>query len=682
MVIGPRMAVSGNRGDMTSTQWQRVKSIFDAACELEPAARPGYIAAAASGEGALIAEVESLIASFESAGNFIEALDLQALDLSASASAEYQIGTNIGPYRIVQPIGAGGMGTVYQAVRVDDLYRKLVALKVVRRGLFDGTSRRRFDTERQILAHLDHPNIAKLLDGGTTPDGRPYFVMDFIAGKPIDAYCDDLRLNVRERLRLFLTVCSAVQYAHENFVVHRDIKPGNILVTSDGQLRLLDFGIAKLLDPETLISEETTNFVQMMTPEFASPEQLRNLPATTASDTWSLGVLLFILLTGGKPFAFERATPQDVYEAIRDTEPRLASATVAGGIEAAAARRTKPEKLARELAGDLDNILLMALRVEPERRYRSVAALAADIAKHLAGLPISARDDNWKYRAGKFIHRHKAAVIAAWLAIAALAGGSITTLWEARVAERERERAERRFAEVRHIANALLFDVHDALRDVNGAGPARVMVIGRAISFFDSLARDAGSDLQLERELGAGYERAGDIQIQANDARGAASSYLRAARVRQNIASQSPADFGVRRDLISTWSKASDAAWSGGDVGAALRYSAKALALSRTVSAGAAEQRDRIRLATNYLDYGYKLATLGGQRAAGVANCREAIRLFQQLAQEKKTDRALLRIAAAAYERTAEILETDDAAAAEAILLRSAATNLRARAQD
>ena len=668
---------------MTSTRWQRVKSIFDAACELEPAARPGYIAAAASGNGALIAEVESLLASFDRAGTFIEALDLQALDVSASASAEYHIGTNIGPYRIVQAIGAGGMGTVYQAVRVDDLYRKLVALKVVRRSLFDGVSRRRFDTERQILAHLDHPNIAKLLDGGTTPDGRPYFVMDFIAGKPIDRYCDDLRLTVSERLRLFLTVCSAVQYAHENFVVHRDIKPGNILVTPDGQVRLLDFGIARLLDPETLVSEETTNFVQMMTPEFASPEQLRNLPATTASDTWSLGVLLFIVLTGGRPFAFERATPQDVYEAIRDTEPRLASTTVAGDIEAAAARRTKPEKLARELAGDLDNILLMALRAEPERRYRSVAALAGDIDKHLAGLPISARDDTWRYRAGKFITRHKAAVIAAGLAMAALAGGSIATVWEARVAERERERAERRFVEVRRIANSLLFDVHDALRDVDGAGPAREMVIGRAISFFDSLARDAGGDLQLERELGAGYERAGDIQMQTNNARGAGSSYLRAARVRQNMTLQSPADLGIRRDLISTWSKVSDAAWSAGDIAAAVRYSARALALSRNwVSAGGAEQRDRIRLATNYLDYGYKLATLGGKRPVGLANCREALRLFQQLARERNMDARLLRIAAAAYERTAEILETDAAEKGEATLLRCMATDLRARAQN
>ena len=215
---------------------------------------------------------------------------------------------------------------------------------MVRRGLFDGVSRRRFDTERQILAHLDHPNIAKLLDGGASPmDSRTSSWTSSPAR--LLTILRRFAAHVRERLRLFLTVCSAVQYAHENFVVHRDIKPGNIMVTADGQVRLLDFGIARLLDPETLVSEETTTFAQMMTPEFASPEQFRNLPATTASDTWSLGVLLFMLLTGEKPFAFERAFAQDVYEAIRDTEPRLASVTVAGDPEARPPE-TKPERLA------------------------------------------------------------------------------------------------------------------------------------------------------------------------------------------------------------------------------------------------------------------------------------------------------------------------------------------------
>jgi eukaryotic-like serine/threonine-protein kinase len=664
---------------LSPTGWQRVKVIFDAACDLEPAARADYVEAAAKGDMEIVAEVNSLISSHERAGNFIEALDLPP------ASADYGIGTNIGPYRIVQPIGAGGMGTVYQAVRVDDLYRKLVALKVVRRGLFDGVSRRRFDTERQILAHLDHPNIAKLLDGGTTPDGQPYFVMDFIAGAPLDEYCDNLRLTVRERLRLFLTVCAAVQYAHENFVVHRDIKPGNILVTADGQIRLLDFGIAKLLDPETLISEETTNYAPMMTPEFASPEQLRNLPATTASDTWSLGVLLFALLTGGKPFAFEHATAPDVYDAIRGAEPRLASVIVLGDPEAAEARRTNPGRLARELAGDLDQILLMALRTEPERRYRSVAALASDVKKHLAGLPVSARDGTWRYRAGKFMRRHRSPVVAACLAVVALSGGSIATLWEASVARRERERAERRFVDVRRVANSLLFDVHDALRGVEGAGPARAMVLERALSFLDNLARDSGVDTAgdgaLERELGSAYERAGDIQTQSGDARGGKACYEKAARLREHAAALAPADSGIRRDLISNYSKLSDAAWAQGNAAVAVGYAAKGLALSRDLAAKpGAVMTDRVRLATDYLDYGYKAAALAGRRAAGIANCAEAVRLFLRLAENKSADARLLHIAAAACERTAELISADNPADEEAVQLRQNAASLRLRA--
>lgn len=649
---------------MTSTRWKRVKAIFDAACDMPADERAAFIASAANGDPDLIAEVESLVASLESAGSFIEALEIPA------GAGDYEIGANIGPYRIVQTIGAGGMGTVYQAVRVDDLYRKLVALKVVRKGLFDGVARRRFDTERQILAHLDHPNIAKLLDGGTTPDGQPYFVMDFIGGAPIDRYCDDERLSVRDRLRLFLTVCSAVQYAHENFVVHRDIKPANILVTADGQVRLLDFGIAKLLDPETLISEETTTFVQMLTPEFASPEQLRNMPATTASDTWSLGVLLFTMLTGEKPFAFDLPAPQQIYESIRDTPPRLASAVVTA------------KNLIRELSGDLDNILLMALRFEPERRYRSVSALAGDIQKHLAGLPVSARDDTWRYRAGKFVHRHKAAVLAGSLAAVALATGTVATAWEARVAERERARAEQRFTDVGRVANSLLFDVHDALRGVAGAEAARRMVLDRALNFFDSLARDAGGDLALERELGNAYERAGDVETQGNDPAAAVASYVKAARMRENVASASPRDLDIRRDLISNYSKLSDAAWARGNATEAVRYAEKSLELSQSIGTDAASKSDRVRLATDYLDYGYKLAALAGQRRRGTENCRTAVRLFEKLAAEKPLDSRLPRIAAAACERTAELLDKDPATAAEAARLRKEAIALRAQAPD
>src|SRR4051794_6804271 len=259
---------------MTREEWQRIKEILHTALDVPTAERAQYLDSACNGDLQLRKEVESLLASHEEAGTFIEEPVAAAPKLTPPLD-NLGIGSDLGPYRIVQLIAEGGMGAVYQAVRVDDLYRKVVAIKVIRRGLFGEFSLRRFDIERQILAHLDHPNIAKLLDGGTTPDGRPFFVMDFIAGTPIDEYCDAHQLSVRQRLDFFLTVCSAVHYAHQNLVIHRDLKPQNILVTEEGAVKLLDFGIAKLLDPDSLgDAEPTLTTVQAMTPEYASPEQL------------------------------------------------------------------------------------------------------------------------------------------------------------------------------------------------------------------------------------------------------------------------------------------------------------------------------------------------------------------------------------------------------------------------
>ena len=344
---------------MTPEEWRCIKTIFDAAAELPPAERDSYLGAACAGNSRLLLEVRSLLQSLDDAGDFIE----PAAPAGPGSDPAFHTGMSFGPYRIVQVIGEGGMGMVYQAVRVDDLYRKLVALKVVRRGLCTPLTLRRFETERHILAHLEHPNIARLLDGGTTPDGQPWFVMDFIAGTPIDQHCDEQRLPLRERLQLFLTVCSAVRYAHQN-----------ILVTAEGAIRLLEFGVAKLLDPESDAGSETTSVVQMMTPEYASPEQLHNQAVTTASDTYSLGVLLYVLLTGQKPFLFKTRSVQEICDVIRDTEPRRPSVVVSGAPDpdaVAAARGLKPAKLAQELSGDLDTILLMSLRREPERRYSS-----------------------------------------------------------------------------------------------------------------------------------------------------------------------------------------------------------------------------------------------------------------------------------------------------------------------
>jgi len=346
---------------------------------------------------------------------------------TAEAAAGAGKERHIGPYKTLRELGHGGMGTVYLAVRADEQYRKRVAIKVIKGGIDRDEVASRFRRERQILAGLDHPNIAKLLDGGTTEEGLPYLVMDYIEGDAITEYCARQAVSTAERLKLFRSVCSAVQYAHRNLVVHRDIKPGNILVTADGTPRLLDFGIAKLLNPD-LSGESATLSGQVMTPEYASPEQVSGGPITTATDVYSLGVVLYELLTGLRPYRLKSRERLEILRAIVDQEPERPSAAIdrlregtgspppPGAATTAAPSSRNPEgtaeRLRRRLRGDLDNIIMMAMRKEPNRRYPSVEALSDDIQRHLEGHPVAARKGTVTYRAGKFVKRHAVGVMA------------------------------------------------------------------------------------------------------------------------------------------------------------------------------------------------------------------------------------------------------------------------------
>ena len=543
---------------MTSQEWQRVKEILHHAMELPEAGRAAYLDEAC--DPALRAEVESLLASHQDAGEFIE-------PAAAPAPPSDRLGTgaDVGPYRIVQLIAEGGMGAVYQGVRVDDLYRKVVALKVIRRGVHGDYALRHFDTERQILAHLDHPSIAKLLDGGTTPDGRPYFVMDFIMGTPIDEYCDAHRLTIRERLDVFLTVCGAVHYAHQNLVIHRDLKPPNILITEEGAVKLLDFGIAKLVDPDSL-GLNTLTTMQAMTPEYASPEQLSGGNITTASDVYALGVLLFRLLTGHRLYQTASRAVDELSEHIRHRDPRKPSTAVRAIEEGVTpesvggARSTRPERLERQLTGDLDNILLMALRKEPERRYASVEQFAADIRRHIGGHPVTARPDTIRYRAGKFIRRHRTPVAAAVLVALSLIAGIITTSWQARVATRQRLRAEHRFQEVRGLARSVLFELHDSIVGLPGSTQARELLIKRAQQYLDSLAGETGGDASLQRERAAAYERIGDVlglptQPNLGQSARALASYEKALEIDKRLAADDPGNFGLLMDEARVYNR-------------------------------------------------------------------------------------------------------------------------------
>jgi non-specific serine/threonine protein kinase/serine/threonine-protein kinase len=587
---------------MDAERWRRIEEVFGSAIAVAPADRGAFLADACGEDGGLRREVEALLGSHERAGDFIQAPAFDdALALMGVPEPALEAGRRIGPYEVARELGRGGMGAVYLATRADDEYRKQVAIKLIRRGMDTDDIQRRFRHERQILASLDHPNIARLLDGGTTADGLPYFVMEYIEGLPLIDFCDRERLVIPERLRLFRKICGAVQHAHQNLVVHRDLKPSNILVTPDGEPKLLDFGIAKLLSPDSAPEEltRTATVTRIMTPDYASPEQVRGHPISTSSDVYSLGVALYRLLTGHHPYRFGTHEAQDVERVICESQPERPSSVVtrveqqpAGETTpaiVAGARGVPPEKLRRLLSGDLDNIALMALRKEPERRYASAAALSEDIGRYLDGLPVRARKDTFGYRAGKFVGRHKVGVTAAALVALTMVGGIVATAWQARIARAQQARAERRFNDVRRLANSFLFEIHDSVRDLAGSTPTRELLVTRALEYLDSLAQEARDDATLQRELATAYERVGDIQgnpyvPNLGDTEGALESYGKALAIRESLEGADDTK-DLRKELAVTYRSIGDVLEQKGDIAGCLEHYRKSLAVIEQQSA-------------------------------------------------------------------------------------------------
>jgi len=500
-------------------------------------------------------------------------------------------GRLVGVYRIVEQIGAGGMGEVYRAVRDDDQYQKQVALKLIRAGQDSAFVISRFRNERQILASLDHPNIGRLLDGGTV-DALPYFVMELIEGQPITDYCDQHKLSISKRLQLFSQICSAVQYAHQRLIIHRDIKPGNILVTADGTPKLLDFGIAKILDPETASSalDATMTAFRVLTPQYASPEQITGEPMTTASDVYSLGMVLYELLTGCSPYRLASATSKEMIDTVCRIEPVKPSAIVqsAAGtnqsrrsVEIAVNRDTSPANLRKRLAGDLDNIVLMALRKEPSRRYASVGELLEDLRRHCENIPVAARKDAAGYRISKFVARHKAGVTAATAIIATLIIGFAVALQEARI-------AKHRFNDVRSLANSLIFDVHDSIKDLPGSTPAKKVIVDRALQYLNVLAQESTGDVALQRELASAYERLGSVQgdyLENNlgDNQGTLASYQKALAIRNQIDTASK-DWNDRLALAQDYRLVAHQLWANGDPRGARDPIQRAISISQDLN--------------------------------------------------------------------------------------------------
>ncbi len=553
---------------MSPEAWQEIKRIFDAAIELAPSARAAFLNSTCP-DVATRREIERMLAADDDT-----LLDESPLSLVALDEDSRLMGKRIGRYRIEGEVGRGGMGAVFAAVRDDGEFQQKVAVKLIKSGLHTETVARRFRNERQILASLEHPNIARLLDGGMSEDGQPFYVMEFIEGAPIDDYCRASDLGLRARLELFRQVCAAVSYAHRRLIVHRDIKPSNILVTPAGEVKLLDFGIAKVVSLTNDGERGTATQLGMMTPDYASPEQFRGEQVTTATDVYSLGVVLYQLLTGQLPYNLIGLRLDQMLRLVCETEPPRPSHAIAdyGLRNGDSTARTRPmagnEHVEREiipnqqsaignpqsLKGDLDNIVLKALKKEPDRRYESVEQLSEDVRRYLAELPVLARPDTFSYRASKFVKRNRVGVVAASLVFLALIAGIVGTTYQAQAARRERERAEQRFDQVRKLANNVVFKYHDAIADLPGATATREMLVKDALEYLDNLSQDAQDNPALAQELALTYLKIGDVQGEANranlgDSAGALVSYRKSVEILENVVSKDRANVGYLKNL-------------------------------------------------------------------------------------------------------------------------------------
>lgn len=506
---------------MTPERWQAIQSVFDAALEVPFAHRGAYLATACEGDKALKEEVLSLLTALGEAPAFFDGLAQNVVHPTLQKIEEG--GDNpvlAGPYRIVQLLGRGGMGSVYLAERDDGQFSRQVAVKVVQQGATP-EGFQRFMRERQILANLKHPHIAQLFDGGLLPDGRPYLVMEYVEGKPITEYCDTQRLSVNDRLHLFRAAAEAVQYAHRNLVVHRDLKPSNILVTAAGEVKLLDFGIAKLLedDPGQGGAVET---IPYLTPAYASPEQVAGQAISTASDVYQLGVLLYELLTGRRPFELPERLRHEAMRVIVDEAPERPSTVVTQPVPKTAKEQTQERisqtrgvplrVLQRRLVGDLDNIILMALRKEAERRYGSVAQFVDDIERHLEGQPVSARPATLAYRIRKFTQRHRYTVIGASVFLLTLVGYAATLTWQAQRITEERDLARLESEKANQVAGFLvdLFEASDPDVVQDTTLTARAVLRRGARRVHEELHAQPEIQAELLRIIGATYRKLGD----------------------------------------------------------------------------------------------------------------------------------------------------------------------------
>ena len=613
----------------------RLQQLFHDAADLSESAQAEYLKRECPHGGPELEAVLSLLAAEKCPPTAWRdnAFELEARH-TAAHSGQARPGQFFGPYRILRHVFTGGMGFVYEAVRADDQYQKKVAIKIVRQSVDDSAGIiERFRAERQILARLEHPNIARLLEGGTTSDGLPYLVMEYVDGVPLNQYAAQSALPLNDSLKLFLSICDAVQYAHRNRVVHRDLKPSNILVTADGVPKLLDFGIAKVLIAEGAAATATLG---AMTLEYASPEQILGAPITPSSDIYSLGVLLYEVLSGRRPYR-NVSSAMELTRAICTEAPEPLSARAGAGFDL-----------------DLENIVQMALRKEPERRYPSVGQFAEDLRRYIDGYPVAARTATRGYRTAKFVGRNKAAVLVGALGVIALLAGIAATGWEAHI-------ADRRFNDLRKLANSYLFEFHDAIKDLPGSTPARQLVVKRALEYLDGLSQERGNDAALSRELANAYGRVGEVQglplyPSLGDRTGALASYRKSLAILERLAAADPSNAGIGTELAGCYLNIALILQHNGDLSGTAEDLRKAVRLTeRLAVAHPADAQVRDKLALAYSQTGdvlgnYNESNLGDAKGA-VEYFRKSVAIREKLVAENPADRDGRLTLAALYAR-------------------------------
>lgn len=572
--------MSSNPDSTTHNQWQKLKRVFNEVTELAPETRLSYLSNLKLTDEAIYTEVLSLLEAEPKAEEFLrDPFVKESLEFDHEPSYDFlPEGKSLGRYKIIREIACGGMGNVYEAERSDDEFNQRFAVKLINPFFAGADLINKFKREQQILATLKHPGIVRLLDGGLLNNRIPYCVMEYVEGVQIDIYCRENAFSLHQKLELFLQVADAVAYAHRQLVVHRDLKPSNILVNGEGQVKLLDFGIAKILDKNSSIQTRTQN--SPLTPAYASPEQIKGETITTASDIFSLGTVLCELLTEKPPHEFYNAEDIDMPRVVCDVPPVRPSSLLRQSVDQNSPDEPDFRRLSFSqnlLRGDLDTIVLKALNKEPENRYSSVEKFAEDIRFYLQGLPIKAHPPSLNYRFSKFIRRNKWQTVLAASAVLAITGGIFLAVWQSfnareqqQIAERQRQVADQRFAQARQAANLIIFDYHDRLAELPGSVTLREKMVSDALNYLNALSKEEIDNPELLREMAAAYRKIGDVQGESYAANlgkhaEALQNYDKSVVLLEKVTATAPSDLKAQNELVIAYRALAYAQMRSGD---------------------------------------------------------------------------------------------------------------------